>query len=349
MIVVLGEIGGEDEYSLAEALAAGRITKPVVAWVSGTCANLFGGDVQFGHAGARSGGGDREGAGAKNAALRAAGASVPDSFEGLEAAIKAVFDAGVAAGRIRPAPPCPPPRALPSDLGPALKAGIVRVSTNVVCTISDDRGEEPTYGGESMSALLARGAGVADVICLLWLKRVLPPYATRFIELCLVLCADHGPCVSGAHVAIVTARAGKDLVSALAAGLLTIGPRFGGAIDDAARRFGAAVREGLSPVEYVEEMKARGARVPGIGHRIKSKDNRDARVALLQVKMRRENERGWCVCVCGGGELSARARAPSRLSPPLPLPPSPFLRPTPRSTSRPPRTWTTRAPSRPTP
>lgn len=50
-----------------------------------------------------------------------------------------------------------------------------------------------------------------------------------------MLCADHGPCVSGAHNAIVTSRAGKDLVSSLVSGLLTIGPRFGGAIDDAAR------------------------------------------------------------------------------------------------------------------
>lgn len=52
---------------------------------------------------------------------------------------------------------------------------------------------------------------------------------------CIMLCADHGPCVSGAHNAIVTSRAGKDLVSCLVSGLLTIGPRFGGAIDDAAR------------------------------------------------------------------------------------------------------------------
>jgi ATP citrate (pro-S)-lyase len=284
MIVVLGELGGEDEYSLADALSSGAITKPVVAWVSGTCAPLFGGEVQFGHAGARSGGGDREGAAAKNAALKAAGATVPDSFEGLEAAIGAAFRAGVDGGRIKPAPPAPPARALPADLGAALRAGAVRVPTNVVCTISDDRGEEPTYAGEAMSALLARGASVADVIALLWLKRRLPPYAIRFIELCIVLCADHGPCVSGAHVAIVTARAGKDLVSSLAAGLLTIGPRFGGAIDDAARRFGGALAAGQAPAEYVEAMKAAGARVPGIGHRIKSKDNRDARVALLQVR-----------------------------------------------------------------
>lgn len=32
---------------------------------------------------------------------------------------------------------------------------------------------------------------------LLWFKRRLPRYATKFIEMCVVLCADHGPCVSG--------------------------------------------------------------------------------------------------------------------------------------------------------
>ena len=42
---------------------------------------------------------------------------------------------------------------------------------------------------------------------------------------------------AGAHNTIVTSRAGKDLVSCLVSGLLTIGPRFGGAIDDAARYF----------------------------------------------------------------------------------------------------------------
>ena len=45
---------------------------------------------------------------------------------------------------------------------------------------------------------------------------------------------------AGAHNTIVTSRAGKDLVSCLVSGLLTIGPRFGGAIDDAARNFKAA-------------------------------------------------------------------------------------------------------------
>jgi hypothetical protein len=40
--------------------------------------------------------------------------------------------------------------------------------------------------------------------------------------MCLMVTADHGPAVSGAHNTIVCARAGKDLVSCLASGLLTI-------------------------------------------------------------------------------------------------------------------------------
>ena len=54
---------------------------------SGTCAKLFKSEVQFGHAGAKSGG-DAESAQAKNAALAAAGAVVPGSFEELEGTVR---------------------------------------------------------------------------------------------------------------------------------------------------------------------------------------------------------------------------------------------------------------------
>jgi hypothetical protein len=40
------------------------------------------------------------------------------------------------------------------------------------------------------------------------------------LQMCIMLCADHGPCVSGAHNSMVTARAGKDLVSSLVSGKL---------------------------------------------------------------------------------------------------------------------------------
>lgn len=195
MIVVLGEIGGQDEYSLVAALQSGAITKPVVAWVSGTCAKLFSTEVQFGHAGAKSGG-DDESAQAKNEALAAAGAVVPESFEDLEAAIKRVYEGLVGEGVITPAPIHTPPT-VPEDLASARRAGKVRVPTHVVSSICDDRGDEPTYCGVSMSELMQADATVADAIGLLWFKRRLPDYATRFIEMCVVLCADHGPCVSG--------------------------------------------------------------------------------------------------------------------------------------------------------
>ena len=68
----------------------------------------------------------------------------------------------------------------------------------------------------------------------------------------------------------------------MASGLLTIGPRFGGAIDDAARFFKDAVRADQKPYEFVEYMKKAGFRIPGIGHRIKSADNLDKRVLLMR-------------------------------------------------------------------
>jgi ATP citrate (pro-S)-lyase len=129
-------------------------------------------------------------------------------------------------------------------------------------------GEEPSYAGVAMSTIIDKDYGVGDVISLLWFKRSLPRYCTKFIEvtsvllfvtflsalsetkdeisltnvnfcssldtfifsgqcsypclvelqMCVMLCADHGPCVSGAHSTIVTARAGKDLVSCLVSG-----------------------------------------------------------------------------------------------------------------------------------
>lgn len=175
---------------------------------------------------------------------------------------------------------------LPGDLHQALKSGQVRKATNVVCTISDDRGDEPSYVGVPISEVIGEHYSVGDVISLLWFKRLLPPWATKFIELVLIAAADHGPCVSGAHNAIVAARAGKDLVSSLCSGLLTIGPRFGGAVDAAAINFQRACNDGITADAFVEGLKKKGQRVEGIGHRIKTAENRDKRVELLSAYAR---------------------------------------------------------------
>lgn len=51
--------------------------------------------------------------------------------------------------------------------------------------------------GSHSRCLVTGDYAVGDVISLLWFKRSLPKYATRFIDMCVMLCADHGPCVSG--------------------------------------------------------------------------------------------------------------------------------------------------------
>jgi ATP citrate (pro-S)-lyase len=106
-------------------------------------------------------------------------------------------------------------------------------------------------------------------------------WAAEFIEKSLVIMADHGPAVSGAQNTIVTARAGKGLVESLVSGLLTIGPRFGGAVADAARDFyGASATE--SAANFVVRKKKEGKLIMGIGHRVKSKYNPDKRVEVIR-------------------------------------------------------------------
>jgi succinyl-CoA synthetase alpha subunit len=265
-MVCLGEIGGKDEYEICEALTAKKITKPIVVWVSGTCAKMFSTEVQFGHAGAATGS-DDESADAKNKSLNESGAIVPGSFDDFGEKIKETYQKLKKNGKIKEIVEPVLPK-MPIPLSESISQGLVRKPTSFVSTICDDRGEEPLYSGNTITDLIESGSGIGEMISLLWLKKKLPKSCTGFFELVIVLTADHGPAVSGAHNSIVTARAGKDLISSLVSGLLTIGPRFGGAINDAARYFKKAVDSKVSPGEFIEEMKSKGILIPGIGHRI---------------------------------------------------------------------------------
>ena len=281
MLVVLGEIGGTDEYAIVDALKSGKITKPIVVWVTGTAAKILPKGLQFGHAGAMADS-SMETADAKNRALREAGAIVPESYEDLDKEIRKTFDKLKQEGKIQPIEDFEPP-SVPLDYNTAVRLGKVRRPTDVVVTISDDRGDVPTFAGVGLDKIIRDKKSIGYVIGLLWFKRELPEFAQEFIEMVIKLTADHGPAVSGAHNAIITARAGKDLMSSLASGILTIGPRFGGAISNAARYFREALQKGMNPLEFMEYMKnVVQINIPGIGHRIKSVQNPDVRVQLLK-------------------------------------------------------------------
>merc|ERR1719392_667377 len=279
-LLLLGEVGGTDEYDLIDAVKSGRITKPVVAWCVGTCASCFATEVQFGHAGAQARG-DMETAAAKNKAMKEAGIHVPDSFDKLPEMIAAVYEDLVEEGVVVETPEGETPQ-VPMDYTWAKKLGMVRKPANFISSIADDRGEELKYCGVSITDVFAQELGIGGVLSLLWFRRQLPPACTKFIEMILMVTADHGPAVSGAHNTIVTARAGKDLVSALCSGLLTIGPRFGGALDDAAAMFSEAQGSGIAPKDWIEKMKKSNQLIMGIGHRIKSLANPDQRVEIIK-------------------------------------------------------------------
>ena len=144
---------------------------------------------------------------------------------------------------------------IPMDYSWAQELGLIRKPAAFISTISDDRGQELLYAGMPISDVFRDNIGIGGVMSLLWFRRRLPDYASKFLEMVLMLTADHGPAVSGAMNTIITTRAGKDLISALVSGLLTIGSRFGGALDGAAEEFTKAHDKGLSPRDFVDSMR----------------------------------------------------------------------------------------------
>ena len=269
MIVMLWEVGGVDEIEVADMIKSWDIKKPVVAWCIGTIDDQISGEVQFGHAGAKSNN-DQEAANYKNAYLKKSGSVVPKSFmdfwDEIEKAFKKLNI-----------------KITESDMT-KIDEKVAQIkqrkASKFTSTISDERGEELHYNKKAISEYTSKWS-FANVIGNLWLKRDLPAYAEEFINTVLILLADHGPAVSGATNAIVTARAGNDLKSSLIAGLTTIGPRFGGAIDGAGKYFSAAVESGVEPRQFVTDMKKKWKYIPGIGHKVKSKFNPDKRCEIM--------------------------------------------------------------------
>jgi ATP-citrate lyase alpha-subunit len=280
MMVCLGELGGTAELEIADAVKSGKLTKPLVMWVTGTCAKVLPGQVQFGHAGAKADSA-AETADAKNQALRDAGVIVPNSFDDYHLKIKETYEKLIAEGVIVPVEDFEPPK-IPIDYKQAVAEGLVRKPTNFISTICDESGEVHNYCGVPIDEVIDKKYGIGGVIGLLWFKKEIPVYARDFLEIVLQIIADHGAAVSGAHNTIVTARAGKDLISSLVSGLLTIGPRFGGAVNGAAEHFLYGLRNNLPPREFVNAMKQKNVRIQGIGHRLHTVENPDKRVEIMK-------------------------------------------------------------------
>ena len=259
-IVYFGELGGEDEYVIADLMSKGQVTKPVIAYVAGTVAELFAQPPQFGHAKAMATN-HSETAKAKKEALKDAGAKVVDVFGDLSKDLSAQ-----AGGQRQPESHRP--------IEPRHKSLIVsRVSGDV-------KGDVQLLGKDLLATVEGNSLAGLDISLLLG-RQIDSPKLVEFTDYVLRLLADHGPYVAGAVNTIVAARAGKDLASSLTAGLLTIGPRFGGAVNAAAGAWLEGVRGGVQPKAFVTGFKANGGIIPGIGHKKYRIDTPDPRVSAL--------------------------------------------------------------------
>lgn len=263
-IVYFGELGGHDEYLLADLLKAGQITKPVVCYIAGTVAELFDAPPQFGHAKAIAKTAD-ESARAKAEALANAGARVGRTYAEFVELVRAL--------------PADAPAAEPSPA--KLEHLRERRPALISSTVSRDQAGAVSIIGQDQLEL-ANTHSFAYIATSMFLGHPIRSVKLEtFVDYVLRLLVDNGPYVSGAINTITAARAGKDLVSSLAAGLLTVGPRFGGAINQAAGTWLSAVSAGTTPAELVEQSARTREKILGIGHRKYRVDMPDPRVAPL--------------------------------------------------------------------
>ena len=296
-VVIVGEMGGDLEERAAEWYGAKKRRVKLLAVVSGFCQESLPKGMKFGHAGAKEGLKGEGSARSKSDTLKKAGAIVPATFGALGPAIKETYEELIKSGQVKPLAEVAVsdvPK-LPKTVEQAMKENEVTVVPLIRTTISDDRGDEPCYDGYPASELINKGYEIPHIIGLLWDKRLISKQEAEIVKRILMLSADHGPCVSGAYATILAACAGIGLSQAVAAGMIMIGPRFGGAVTDAGRWFKYAVDHKMSVDEFLAYMKKNVGPVPGIGHRVKSLRNPDKRVKELAGYVKSLNIKTPCL------------------------------------------------------
>lgn len=266
-ILFFGELGGTDEYDIARLLEISKIKKPVIAYVAGVIAEKFESAPQFGHAKAMAQS-KSETASAKKAALRKAGVIVADTFADFESAVGAL------------------PKTTHSNRNgnERLKHMQERSTSLFINRVSTDQGGDVKILGEPLLEFIANKSFTEIALGMFLGKVPKSRKLTEFFDLSLRLLVDHGPQVSGAVNTMITARAGKDLTASLATGILTIGQRFGGAINQAAENWFSAVSSHESADSFVERTAKSNRYISGIGHKKYRLDNPDPRVKALLEK-----------------------------------------------------------------
>lgn len=265
-VVYYGELGGFDEYEFVDLINQGKVTKPIVCYIAGVVSDLFEEAPQFGHAKAMAGS-KNEGAREKREALKKAGVQVGESFSDFVQLIRELKQGKKHEER---------------DYSTILSNMGNRKSALFASSISHDVAGDVKILGEDLTKFTSENSFAKIAASLFLGKKIVSPDMEKFVDLILRISVDHGPYVSGAVNTMITARAGRDLVSSLAAGLLTIGPRFGGAVNEAAKNWLTGVSGNIEPNVFVEDFASKKIYIQGIGHKKYRIDLPDPRVAELK-------------------------------------------------------------------
>ena len=132
-------------------------------------------------------------------------------------------------------------------------------------------------------ASLMRRSSFVDTLFLLHRGRLPEPHESKLLDAILVASADHGSGAPSCATARLAASGNRQSLSAaIAAGILAIGDEHGGAgslcMEMIGRAAALASRDSItieeSAVREVERAKAEKRRLPGLGHRVHTKDPR---------------------------------------------------------------------------
>jgi len=127
------------------------------------------------------------------------------------------------------------------------------------------------------------------------LKGDLPtPEVGRLLDAIFVSSVDHGAGPPSVLAARTVASTGAELHAAVAAGVLAISRLHGGAIEEGMKLFQAVARraaekniaEEAAARDILAEMKVRGERASGFGHRVHSQDPRTGRLFALAEELK---------------------------------------------------------------
>jgi citrate synthase len=258
-IVIFGEIGSSQEEELAQFIADGKITKPVIAYIGGKAARE---GTRFSHAGAIIEGGRGTHAG-KVKALREAGAMVVDAFGELPRAVVTILEQIKGQSLMSEA-----------DKKAVWHSAITRIQPNKVAVRGYDIAE--------LMGHVSFGAAVYLILA----GELPSPAVARLMDAILVSSIDHGATPPSALSARNVASTGATLSASVAAGIMSINRHHGGAIEDCARQLKSivdrAARDSISLEEAatrtLRTMNEAGERMSGFGHRVHTKDPRTARL-----------------------------------------------------------------------